>query len=224
MNESFLNTVFNISEIFYSIQGESTLAGLPCVFVRLQGCELRCKWCDTPYALEIKQIEKQMSAREIINEINKYQCNYVCFTGGEPLLQKEIINLINHLAKIDYKISIETNGHQDISKLNDKVIKVMDLKAPSSGMVNYNKFENLNYLTHNDEIKIVINDKTDYLWAREIISKYKLDKTVKTVILTPVSGELSAKELAEWVLADKLPVRVLLQLHKYIWESDKRGI
>ena len=224
MNNIPAEIKFNVSEIFYSVQGESTLVGLPCVFVRMQGCELRCKWCDTPYALEIKQTGQIMTAGEILEEIEKYHCNYVTFTGGEPLLQQDIHKLINYLAASGYKVAVETNGHQDISSLNSNVIKIMDLKPPASGMEKFNNFDNLEYMSSKDEIKIVINDRNDYIWACDIITKYDLDKIVKSIILMPVFGELPASTLAEWILSDRLPVRMLLQLHKFIWSANKRGV
>lgn len=218
------NIKFNISEIFYSIQGESTHAGERCVFVRLQGCELRCNWCDTPYALDINEKIKLMTADEIVNAIKKYDCNFITFTGGEPLLQNGIADLINHLAGKNYKVSVETNGHQDISYLHPSVIKIMDLKAPGSGMEKYNFFENLKYLTDKDDVKIAISDRNDYEWSKKIIYKKKLHKLINSVILTPVFGEQNPEELAEWILQDNLPARMLLQMHKFIWGSDRRGV
>ena len=215
---------FNISEIFYSIQGESTHVGKPCIFVRLQGCELRCKWCDTPYALEINEKVKLLTANDILNEINKYNCNFLTFTGGEPLLQNGIIDFINFISSTDYIVSVETNGHQDISALHPSVIKIIDLKAPASGMAKYNNFENLKYLTDKDEIKIAIADRNDYDWIKENIYKKKLHKLVNSVILTPVYGQQNPEELAEWILQDNLPVRMLLQMHKFIWKPDQRGV
>jgi 7-carboxy-7-deazaguanine synthase len=215
---------FNVSEIFYSIQGEGLHIGKPCVFVRMQGCELRCVWCDTPYALDIKQMEMMMTSEDIINKIRSFDCNYILFTGGEPLLQPGINDLINYLAGEGYEVVVETNGHQDISHLDRVVIKVMDLKAPGSEMEHYNNFDNLNYLTENDEIKIIIGDRRDYEWAKEIIFKFDLHKLVQSVILSPVFVRLTPAILAGWILADALPVRMILQMHKFIWEPDKRGV
>ncbi len=215
---------FNVSEIFYSLQGESTHIGKPCVFVRMQGCELRCAWCDTPYALEISQKEILMTSEKIIDKINSYNCNYVLFTGGEPLLQTGIHDLINYLAKTTYEVAVETNGHQDISALDKPVIKVMDLKPPSSDMERHNNFENFKYLDSKDEIKIIIADRNDYEWAKSIISKYKLQKIVKSIILSPVFVQMPPETLAGWVLEDSLPVRMLLQMHKFIWHPNKRGV
>jgi 7-carboxy-7-deazaguanine synthase len=215
---------FNVSEIFYSIQGEGLHMGKPCVFVRMQGCELRCIWCDTPYALDIKQKEKTMTSEEIIAKIRSFDCNYVLFTGGEPLLQTGVDGLMNYLVDKGYEVAVETNGHQDILILNDSVIKVMDLKAPASGMSDYNNFENLNYLSKKDEIKIIIADRGDYEWSKKIILDNKLHKLVNSIILSPVFVELSPAVLAEWILEDSLPVRMLLQMHKFIWESNKKGV
>jgi len=224
MNTKTENIKFNINEIFYSLQGEGTRTGLPCVFVRLQGCELRCKWCDTSYALDLKKEVNILTANEIHNEIKKFDCNYITFTGGEPLLQKGIEKLINSLTEEGYTVAVETNGHQDISVLDSSVIKIMDLKAPSSEMERYNNYNNLKHLSENDEIKIVIADENDYKWAKEIILKEKLHKLVNSVILIPAFNEQIPEKLAKWILNDKLPVRMMLQMHKYIWDADKKGV
>lgn len=224
MDTKTTNKKFNINEIFYSLQGEGTRTGLPCVFVRLQGCELRCKWCDTPDALDLKKEASILTANEIYNEIKNFDCNYITFTGGEPLLQKGIEELINSLAAEGYTVAVETNGHQDISVLDDAVIKIMDLKAPGSAMELYNNYKNLTYLSDKDEIKIVISDENDYKWAKEIILKEKLHKLVNSVILIPAFNAQIPKKLAKWILDDKLPVRMMLQMHKYIWGADTKGV
>ena len=215
---------FNVSEIFYSIQGEGSRAGRPCVFVRLQGCELRCIWCDTDYALDIKQIGMMMTVSEIAEKINGYGCGFVLFTGGEPLQQKNADAMINHFVELGYETAVETNGHQDISKLDREVIKIMDIKAPASGMIRFNNFGNLEFLQKTDEIKCVITDRRDYEWARHVIMERKLHELVDNVILSPAFGSINLQDLANWILEDKLPVRLQVQIHKIIWPEVKRGV
>ncbi len=224
MDFIFENIRLNISEIFYSIQGEGTRSGLPCVFVRLQGCELRCSWCDTPYALDIKQIESIMNGAEIIDKIKSYDCNYILFTGGEPLFQKEVLPLLSYFCEEGYVVSIETNGHQSIREVDRRAIKILDLKCPASGMSKYNDYSNLEYLLPHDEVKFVITDRNDYDFARDIISRYNLVEKVDSILLSPVFNALSNSDLAGWILSDKLKVRLQLQIHKYIWEPNKRGV
>lgn len=221
---SLYNLDFNISEIFYSIQGESSRAGMPCVFVRFQGCEIRCSWCDTAYSLDIKQKELSYKGIEIIREIEMYNCNYILFTGGEPLYQPNTVDLMNFLADSGYLVSVETNGHQDISMIDNRVVKILDLKCPGSGMEKYNNYKNLDYLTNIDEIKFVIKDKNDYLWAKEKVINLNLNDKVYNVIFSPVFNQMDYQELANWILADNLPVRMQLQIHKYIWEPNQRGV
>ena len=215
---------YNVSEIFYSIQGEGTRAGLPCVFVRLQGCELRCTWCDTPYALEIKQLEKQMNDEEIVNEIRKYNCKFIMFTGGEPLNQPNILPLMAYLCDNNYDVVLETNGHQDISVVDKRVIKIMDFKTPGSDMTKLNNYNNINYLQPNDEVKFVIMDKVDYDWAKDTINRFNLTDKTQNIIFSPVFGKIEFKQLAEWILEDHIPVRMQFQMHKFIWEPNTRGV
>lgn len=214
----------NISEIFYSIQGEGSKAGLPCVFVRLQGCMLRCSWCDTPYALELKQVETMMSIDEVIEKIAGYNCNFVELTGGEPLAQENVYLLIDKLLELGYEIAIETNGHADVSKLNSSVIKIMDIKCPDSSMSRFNNYNNINYLNKIDDVKFVIASKNDFEWAIGKINEFKLVEKVNSVILSPVFGKIVLEELAELILASKLKIKMQLQMHKYIWHPDKRGV
>jgi 7-carboxy-7-deazaguanine synthase len=221
MKETIL---YNVSEIFYSIQGESTYSGLPCVFVRMQGCNMRCSWCDTEYALEVKTIEKMMSIEEIISEIRKYNCNYICVTGGEPLMQKNISLLFPILFDNNFFVTLETNGHYLINDIDSRVIVIMDFKCPDSAMEKLNNFENINYLTKNDEVKFVISSRKDYEWAKKIILKYKLEKKVNAILMSTVFADLKHSELAKWILDDKLQVRLQLQLHKYIWDPQARGV
>jgi len=219
-----MNETLNINEIFFSIQGEGTRAGLPCVFVRMQGCMLRCKWCDTDYALELREIKNIMSIEEIINKIKSFNCNFVELTGGEPLAQENTIILARILCELGYEVAIETNGYSDISKLDSRVIKIMDLKCPASGMSKYNNFENIKYITKNDEVKFVIADENDFNWAIEIIQKFDLIKKVNSILVSPAFGLCEPKKLAEKVLNSGLNIRLQLQLHKYIWEPNTRGV
>lgn len=215
---------FNISEIFYSIQGEGTRMGERCIFVRMQGCLLRCSWCDTPYALDLKHQEIMMNGIELYNQIKQYQCKFVEFTGGEPLEQPNIIYIINKLLDEDYTVAIETAGYKDISILDKKVIKIMDIKYPDSNMSNKNNYRNIDFLSKNDEIKFVIASEKDYLWAKELIYKYRLDNIVNCILFSPAFGIINYKDLAEWILRDNLNVRFQIQLHKYIWTPDTRGV
>jgi len=219
-----LNTKLNISEIFYSIQGEGTRAGLPCVFIRLQGCNLRCSWCDTPYALEINQIEKTMTFAEIISEVEQYNCNFIEFTGGEPLQQTAVVDLINYFANKGKTIAIETNGYHSFSNIDQKVIKIMDIKCPGSKMQKFNNFNNLQHLTKNDEIKFVVLDKSDFDYALEIVNKYKLEAIVDTILFSPVFGKCQPVDLANWILSTRKNYRMQLQMHKFIWHPDTRGV
>jgi 7-carboxy-7-deazaguanine synthase len=218
------NLLFNVNEIFYSIQGEGTRAGRPCIFVRFQGCELRCSWCDTPYALDLKQIEKEMTGTQILDEIKEYECKYILFTGGEPLLQRDLIPLLDYFVQLGYETAIETNGHQSVKYINPEVIKILDLKAPGSGMDKFNNLHNLKYLTRTDEIKIIVTDRNDYEWSKKIILEQNLHDIVAGVILSPALGKIDLKAIAEWILEDNLPVRLQAQLHKIIWSPEERGV
>jgi 7-carboxy-7-deazaguanine synthase len=218
-----MNNTYQINEIFYSIQGEGTRAGLPCIFVRFQGCNLRCSWCDTVYAQEIGS-EIKMTYQEIIKKVEKYKCKFIEFTGGEPLLQKDINHLIDHFLQKKYSVAIETNGSVDISSLTKEIIKIMDIKCPSSGMHNKFLFSNLNCLTDRDEIKFVIADRNDYDWAKEIITNKIIDRVNSEILLSPAYSLIEPQKLVEWILSDILPVRFQLQLHKYIWNPDIRGV
>lgn len=219
-----MEETLNINEIFYSIQGEGSRTGLPCVFVRMQGCMLRCKWCDTDYALELREIKNIMTIEEIINKIQSFNCNFVELTGGEPLAQENTVLLAKILCDLGYQVAIETNGYSDISKLDCRVIKIMDLKCPDSGMSKFNNYENIKYLSHKDEVKFVIASDNDFEWATEIIKKYDLTKIVSYVFVSPAFGLYEPKKLAEKVLNCGLNIRLQLQLHKYIWEPNTRGV
>ncbi len=212
--------MLKVNEIFYSIQGESSYSGLPCVFVRLTYCNLRCVYCDTEYAF---YEGSDMRIDEVISEIKKYDCNLVEITGGEPLLQKESLELMKRLCDENYKVLLETSGSLPIEDVDKRVTIIMDLKTPSSRMMKKNLYENIYYLKPDDEVKFVIGNREDYEWAKNIINEYNLDKKCK-ILMGVVFGELSNFELASWILEDRLNVRFQMQLHKYIWEPDKRGV
>lgn len=224
MKKSHEEIMFNVNEIFYSIQGEGTRIGLPCVFIRFQGCELRCSWCDTKYALDIDTEANLMNVDAILKSVKSYDCGLICITGGEPLLQKNLNILLDKLIDQNFEVTIETNGHQDISVFDRRAVFIMDLKCPGSGMSKNNRFENINHLCYRDEVKFVIQDEKDYHWARKIIKEYHLEKRVKSVIMSPVFNEMTMNELAMWILKDNLSVRLQMQLHKYIWDPDRRGV
>lgn len=206
-----------VSEIFHSLQGESTRAGLPTVFVRLTGCPLRCTWCDTEYAFSGGET---MTLGDVLIEVAKLGARQVCVTGGEPLAQKACLPLLGALCDAGYSVSLETSGALDISAVDPRVSRIMDLKAPASGEADKNQWDNLPRLNAQDEIKIVLADEADYAWAREAIRERKLD-AICPVLLSPVAGQLDPQRLAEWVLRDRLPVRVQLQLHKLIWGPER---
>jgi 7-carboxy-7-deazaguanine synthase len=202
-----------VSEIFFSVQGESSRAGLPTVFVRLTGCPLRCVWCDTEYAFTGGQ---SMTLNRILEEVGTFKTRQVCVTGGEPLAQKNCLLLLTALCDSAYEVSLETSGAIDIAIVDPRVSRVVDLKAPGSGESGKNRWQNLELLTPHDELKFVIKDRTDYEWARNTIVENRLD-TVCPVLFSPVQGAIEPRMLAEWILADRLPVRFQLQLHKLLW-------
>lgn len=206
-----------ITEIFYSLQGESRTAGFPTVFVRLTGCPLRCVYCDTTYAF---QGGERMEIDQVLQQVADYQPHYVTVTGGEPLAQNECLVLLSKLCDAGYEVSLETSGAMDVGKVDSRVIKVMDLKAPGSGEAEKNLFENIDKLNKTDQIKFVLSDKTDYDWAKNIISEYHLNEKCE-VLFSPVHGKLEPKQLAEWILDDNLNVRMQLQLHKLLWGDEK---
>ena len=212
-----LSAKLRVSEIFHSLQGESTRAGLPTVFVRLTGCPLRCAWCDTDYAFNGGET---MTLGDVLIEVARHGARQVCVTGGEPLAQKACLPLLKALCDAGYSVSLETSGALDIAQVDARVSRIMDLKAPASGEADRNHWENLDRLNAGDEIKIVLADEADYEWAKSVLAARRLD-AICPVLLSPVAGKLDAKRLAEWVLRDKLPVRVQLQLHKLIWGSER---
>ncbi len=210
-----------VTEIFKSIQGESTYAGLPCVFVRLTGCNLRCHWCDTAYAFYGGQ---NIAVGEVLARVRRFGVKLVELTGGEPLLQKEIYPLLDQLLAEDYRVLVETSGERDVSLLPRPVVKVVDVKCPGSGEEGKFCFANLTALDSKDQIKFVILDERDYEYARQFVTKHQLQKLVNEVIFSPVFGQLHPRKLAEWILRDGLEVRLGLQLHKFIWDPEARGV
>jgi 7-carboxy-7-deazaguanine synthase len=213
--------VLTVNEIFHSIQGESTFAGEPCVFVRLTACDLRCRWCDTPYAFHEG---RKMSIDEVVAQVDAYGCPMVEVTGGEPLLQPDVYPLMRRLMDDGKTVLVETGGHRSIADVPAGVIRIMDIKCPDSGESAKNDWENVQRLTARDQVKFVIASRADYEYARGIVQRERLNERCGTVLFSPVHGELSPRQLAEWVLADRLPVRVQLQMHKYIWDPQTRGV
>ncbi|ODS30213.1 MAG: hypothetical protein SCARUB_04682 [Candidatus Scalindua rubra] len=220
MKNNGLSLRIRVNEIFKSVQGETTYAGIPCVFVRLTGCNLRCSYCDTTYAYKEG---REMTLRTIIKKIQGYKCKNICITGGEPLLQKEVVNLIIYLKIMKYRIFVETNGSLDINILPKNVIRILDIKCPDSGMNEKMDWKNIERLSGNDEIKFIISSKKDYEWAKRITKKYILRDRVQ-VVFGVAHGKLMPKSLAGWILKDKLDVRLQLQLHKIIWSEKLRGV
>jgi 7-carboxy-7-deazaguanine synthase len=209
-----------VNEIFHSIQGESTHAGRPCVFVRLTYCDLRCSYCDSEYAF-FEGSERSLD--DIVDEVARYGCRLVEVTGGEPLIQRETIVLLDRLLKAGHEVLLETSGAWDVEEVPDGVRIIMDLKTPGSGMVAKNRWENLRHLDEHDEIKFVICDRADYEWARGVVGEHGLCDR-HAVLFSPAWGEVDPAELAEWILADRLAVRMQLQLHKHIWSPTARGV
>jgi 7-carboxy-7-deazaguanine synthase len=218
--KSLLPDTLIINEIFFSIQGESSRIGLPCVFVRLTSCDLRCAWCDTAYAFN-EGVE--MGIDVILKQVNEYKCKLVEITGGEPLFQDNVHTLMKRLCDENYDVMIETGGHRDISGIDPRVKRIMDIKCPGSLMEKRNRWENIDALTSRDEVKFVIADEIDYTWAKEVMRKYNLTARC-TVLLSPVFGNIENRTLAEWILRDHLQVQFQLQIHKYIWDPATRGV
>jgi len=211
-----------VNEIFYSLQGESSHAGRPCVFVRLTGCNLRCSYCDTRYAYEEGMA---MEVAEIIHKISSYPCRLVEVTGGEPLLQKETPALIKEMLERKYEVLLETNGSRSITAVDPSCVRIVDVKCPSSGEADKNDFENFSHLTSQDEIKFVIIDRDDYHYARRILLEHEeACATCKPPLFSPAFGRMDPAILAKWIIDDGLPVRMQLQLHKLIWDPGKRGV
>jgi 7-carboxy-7-deazaguanine synthase len=213
--------MLTVNEIFYSIQGESTRVGCPCVFVRLTACDLRCTWCDTPYAF---YEGRKMSVDEVVAAVDRYQCPLVEITGGEPLLQEDVYELMNRLVSAGHDVMLETGGHRPIDRVPAAVLKIVDVKCPGSGEQDENHWANLERLGPQDEVKFVIKDRVDYEYARGVIARYTLPAHTDAILMSPVHGVLDPKTLSEWMLEDRIPARLQLQLHKYIWSPQTRGV
>ena len=209
-----------INEIYYSLQGESTHSGCPCIFIRLTYCNLRCSYCDTEYAF---YDGKDMEIAHIISEIKRWDCNLVEVTGGEPLFQDECIDLLNELVNSNYEVMLETGGSLSISDVPKKVVKIVDFKCPSSGMVKKNLWSIVDDLQAHDEVKFVIGNREDFDWAKDRITEYSMDK-ICTLLFSPTFGEIDPQQIVEWILAENLPVRMQMQMHKMIWSPDKQGV
>jgi 7-carboxy-7-deazaguanine synthase len=218
---STIETVLTINEIFHSIQGESTHTGRPCVFVRLTACDLRCSWCDTPYAFTEGT---KLSVEDVVTRVADYGCDLVEITGGEPLLQRDVYPLMQRLLEAGRTVMVETGGHLSIKEVPTHVIRVVDVKCPGSGESSKNHWDNLALLTLNDEVKFVIRDRADYEYARDVVARYGLAGRTAAVLFSPVHDVLPAKDLAAWILDDRLAVRLQLQAHKFIWGADARGV
>lgn len=213
--------MLTVNEIFYSVQGESSYAGRPCVFVRLTACDLRCSWCDTPYAFYEGQ---KRSLDEVRAEVERFDCPLVEVTGGEPLLQEDVYPLMQMLLDQGRTVLLETGGHRSTARVPAPVVTILDVKCPGSGEAHRNDWTNLDRLRPHDEVKFVVKDRQDYEFAHDVIERHDLTRRAAAVHVSPVHGVLSPRMLSEWVLADRLPVRVQLQLHKYIWEPGTRGV
>ena len=213
--------VLVIHEIYASIQGESSFAGLPCAFVRTTGCNLRCSWCDTTQAFHNGE---KLARAEVLRRALAFGTPLVEVTGGEPLLQAGVIPLMRELCDAGKTVLIETSGERDISAIDPRVHRIVDIKAPGSGASARNRTENFALLTERDELKMVLKDRADYEWARALVARERLEQRVKHVLFSPVHGVLDPRELVAWVLADALPVRVNLQLHKYVWGATVQGV
>ena len=213
--------MLTVNEIFYSIQGESTRAGRPCVFVRLTACDLRCNWCDTEYAFHEG---RRMSIADVMAEVDRHDCPLVEITGGEPLLQADVYPLMDQLLARGRTVLVETGGHRPITRVPAAVHKIVDIKCPGSGEADKNDWENLARLAPHDELKFVVRDRADYDFAREVIARHDLASRACAILMSPVHGVLHPRTLSEWMLADHLPARLQLQLHKYIWGPNQRGV
>ena len=213
--------MLTINEIFYSVQGESSYAGRPCVFVRLTACDLRCSWCDTPYAF---YEGSKRSVDTVLAEVEQFRCNLVEVTGGEPLLQPDVYPLMEGLLASGRTVLLETGGHRSTARVPPDVVTILDIKCPGSGESDKTDWANIERLRTHDEVKFVIKDRVDYEYARDVIARHDLAQRAAAIHFSPVHGVMDARTLAEWVLADSLPVRVQLQLHKYIWDPATRGV
>ncbi len=213
--------VLNLIEIFRSIQGETSLTGLPTTFIRLAACNLRCTWCDTTYSFGRG---KPYSLESILSQVSAFGCKYICVTGGEPLLQPNVLPLMEKLCEEEYYVSLETSGSISIEKIPSEVCIILDVKCPGSTMDHKNLWTNLDHLRSHDQVKFVIQDFKDYEYAKKICHQYLLFKKVREVLFSPVFGVLNPQELTAWILNDQLPVRLNLQMHKFIWSPSERGV
>jgi 7-carboxy-7-deazaguanine synthase len=213
--------MLTVNEIFHSIQGESSRAGQPCVFVRLTACDLRCTWCDTAYAFHEGS---KRTIEDVVSEVRGYGCPLVEVTGGEPLLQKEVYPLMERLLGEGFRVMLETGGHIPTDDVPAAVITILDVKCPASGEAAKNHWPNLERLRPHDEVKFVIQDRVDYDFAKDVVARHRLAAGAHAIHFSPVHGVLDPKELATWILADRLPVRLQLQVHKYIWGATARGV
>jgi len=210
-----------INEIFYSIQGESTFAGRPCVFVRLTACDLRCSWCDTAYAFHEG---RKRSLDDVLAEVDRHGCSLVEVTGGEPLLQDDVYPLMQSLIDRGRTVLLETGGHRSTAAVPEPVVTILDIKCPGSGEAHRTDWSNLDRLRPHDEVKFVIKDRADYEYARDVIARHHLAERAAALHLSPVHGVMDLRQLSEWALADRLPARIQVQLHKYIWDPATRGV
>jgi len=213
--------MLRVNEVFYSIQGESTHAGRPCAFVRLTGCDLRCAWCDTAYAFTEGRLR---SVDDVVREVTALGCDLVEVTGGEPLLQGDVYQLMERLLAGGRTVLLETGGHRSLARVPREVVKVMDVKCPGSGQAHRTDWTNLPLLGPRDEVKFVIADRPDYDFAKGVVRERELDRRCGAVLFSPVHGVLDPRDLSAWVLADRLPVRIQLQVHKIIWGPQARGV
>jgi 7-carboxy-7-deazaguanine synthase len=214
----------NVNEMFYSIQGEGTRAGLPCIFVRLQGCKLRCVWCDTPYALDHRVTGLALTLEDIVRYAQEKHCTFIEFTGGEPLEHEHVFEMLTQLCDLGYTVAIETGGHVAVDAVDPRVIIIMDVKCPDSKMSTLNKLGNLEKLALKDEVKFVIASRADYEFARSIIRTYNLEQRVGAVLMSCVFSTLQFVDLVNWILEDHLHVRFQLQMHKFVWSPETRGV
>ena len=209
-----------VNEIYYSVQGESTHVGRLCIFIRLTYCNLRCTYCDTEYTF---YQGKDIEIPEIMAKIKQWNCNLVEVTGGEPLFQDECIQLLNELIKQNYEVLLETGGSLSISDVPKEIVRIVDFKCPSSGMEKKNLWSIVNYLQPHDEVKFVIGDREDFDWAKEMLDKYSLNKKC-SILFSPTFGKIDPSLIVEWILEGDIPVRIQLQMHKYIWKSEEKGV
>ena len=212
--------MLKINEIYASIQGESSHTGLPCIFIRLTGCNLRCLWCDTAYAF---YAGNDLTIEETLQKVDTFGLPLVEITGGEPLLQEDVYPLMEALLKKGYRVMLETSGALPIDKVPQRVIKILDIKCPGSGEEKKNHLENLKLLSPHDEVKFVLLDRADYEWSRDLLRKYDLAPSTQ-VLFSPVYDKLNLKDLSQWILKDRLAVRLQTQLHKVIWSKDAIGV